>query len=283
MSPLETDLTPRPAPSVRRNDRGQLLNVLILALATAVGIGAFLYPFFVHPEQTDGMVFAHTQDAPFVFLVGMVICLVTVLVSLETRRMNAKTAAVLGILVAINSVLRLIPGPLGFSAIFFLPILCGYVYGADFGFLLGTLSLLVSAIVTNGLGPWLPYQMFATGWMGMAAAWLPDLSRRPRLEQIVLSLYGGVLGLAFGAIMDLWFWPYVFDPAQSNMYWQAGYGPWATLLRFAVFYLTTSLLWDLGRAAGNILLIACFGPPILRLLRRFRNRFHFELRPQIRE
>lgn len=272
-----------PASSARRNYWGQVLNILILALATVVGVGAFLYPFFVHPKQTDGMVLAHDQDAPLVFLVGMVVCLITVLVSLETRRMNAKTAAVLGILVAINSVLRLIPGPLGFSAIFFLPILCGYVYGADFGFLLGTLSLLVSAIVTNGLGPWLPYQMFATGWMGMAAAWLPDLGHRPRLEQVVLSLYGGVLGLAFGAIMDLWFWPYVFDPAHSSMYWQAGYGPWATLLRFAVFYLTTSLMWDLGRAAGNILLIACFGPPILRLLRRFRNRFHFELHPQILE
>ena len=276
MLPLRSDLIPDHSPLPRRNEEGQLLNVLILSLATAVGVGAFMYPFFTHPEQSNGMTMAHAQDAPFIFLIGMTICLIIMIVNLETRRMNSKMAAVLGILVAINSVLRLVPGPLGFSAIFFLPILCGYVYGADFGFLLGTLSLFVSAIVTNGLGPWLPYQMFATGWMGMAAAWFPNLGHEPRLEQVALSLYGGVLGLVFGAIMDLWFWPYLFDSGQSSMRWQAGYGTQTTLLHFALFYLTTSLLWDLGRAVGNVLLIALFGPPILRVLRRFKNRFHFE-------
>lgn len=276
MLPRPSELMSDDAPPAQRTDWGQLLNVLILSLATAVGVGAFMYPFFTHPEQSNGMTMAHAQDAPFIFLIGMTICLITMIVNLETRRMNSKTTAVLGILVAINSVLRLVPGPLGFSAIFFLPILCGYVYGADFGFLLGTLSLFVSAIVTNGLGPWLPYQMFATGWMGMAAAWLPDLGRKPRLEQVILSLYGGALGLVFGAIMDLWFWPYLFDPGQSDIHWQAGYGTQTTLLHFALFYLTTSLLWDLGRAVGNVLLIALFGPPILRLLRRFKDRFHFE-------
>ena len=256
---------------------GRALSVFILLLATGIGIAAFFYPFFVLPEQSSFTMAAHSQDASLVFLVAIVLCLIVVVVNLETRQMNSKVIAILGILVAVNSVLRLVPGPLGFSAIFFLPILCGYVYGPDFGFLLGTLSLLVSAIVTSGMGPWLPYQMFATGWMGMAAAWLPDLSKRPRLEHIVLAIYGAILGLVFGAMMDLWFWPYLFDPRQLEGQWQPGHGVWTTVAHFAIFYAATSLWWDIGRAAGNLVLIVLFGPAILRLLRRFKKRFSFDV------
>jgi energy-coupling factor transport system substrate-specific component len=256
---------------------GQLLSVAILTLATLIGVGAFLYPFLLRPAQSDMAMSSHSQDAPFVFLAAIVLCLIVIIINLETRRMNSKVVAVLGVLVAINAILRVIPGFLGFSAMFFLPILCGYVYGADFGFLLGALSLAVSAIVTNGMGPWLPYQMFAAGWMGMAASAFPNLSGRRRLEHGLLTLYGGLLGLIFGAIMDLWFWPYLFDPQQLDAYWQPGFGPWATLVHFIVFYLTTSLWWDLGRAVGNFVLIGFFGPPILRLLRRFKDRFTFEM------
>ena len=72
-----------------------------------------------------------------------------------------------------NSTLRFaeaaIPGPGGFSPIFLLIVLGGYVYGARFGFLLGALTILVSGMLTGGVGPWMPYQMFVAGWTGMAA------------------------------------------------------------------------------------------------------------------
>ncbi|MCJ7619127.1 MAG: ECF transporter S component, partial [Anaerolineae bacterium] len=171
--------------------------------------------------------------------------------------------------------LRLIPGPAGFTAMLFLPILCGYAFGADFGFLLGALSLLVSAIITGGMGPWLPYQMFSAGWMGMASAWLPQLRRFGRAEVLMLALWGAALGLLFGAIMNLWFWPYLMDLGPSSTQWQPGSGAWATLGRYAAFYLATSLWWDMGRALGNLLLILLFGVPILRVLRRFQARFQF--------
>lgn len=251
------------------------MSFILLLLATAIGIAAFFYPFLMAPEQSTFAMTAHSEDASLVFLVAILLCLIVVIVNLETRQMNSKSVAILGILVAVNSVLRLVPGPMGFSAVFFLPILCGYVYGPEFGFLLGTLSLMVSAIVTSGMGPWLPYQMFATGWMGMAAAWLPDLSKRPNLERIVLAIYGAILGLVFGAVMDLWFWPYLFDPRQMQGQWQPGYEVWTTVAHFAIFYAATSLWWDLGRAAGNLVLILLFGPAILRLLRRFKKRFSF--------
>ena len=91
-----------------------------------------------------------------------------------------------------------------------LPILTGYCYGPTFGFLLGSLSLLVSALIGGGVGPWLPYQMFATGWMGMLSgvpARVPE--RTGGWEPVMLAVWGVVLGLIFGAIMNIWFWPFM--------------------------------------------------------------------------
>jgi energy-coupling factor transport system substrate-specific component len=209
------------------------------------------------------------------------LCLLVIIDNLETRRMDARLVAVLGVLAGINATLRLVPGPLGFSAIFFLPILCGYVFGADFGFLLGALSLLVSGLITGGMGPWLPFQMFAAGWVGLVGGWLPHIRSRPRLEVALLAGWGLLSGFLYGIIMNLWFWPYLaasIEPAVSGepaMYWETHLGFWSTLMRYALFYLTTSLWWDAGRAVGNLLLILLVGLPILRLLYRFEQRFRF--------
>ena len=103
---------------------------------------------------------AHASDAPLLFVLLLVLCLVAVFASLTGRQMTSKLVALLGILTALNAMLRTMPGPAGFSAMFLLPILAGYCYGPTFGFLLGALSLLVSAFIGGGVGPWMPYQMF---------------------------------------------------------------------------------------------------------------------------
>lgn len=261
------------------------LNTLIILAASAVGVAAFLYPFFTlsPDQQMAGLAArAHANDAPLVLILLVVFCLGAILANLGSGEMNSKMVAVLGVLVAMNAVLRAIPGPGGFSAVFFLPILCGYAYGGVFGFLLGALSLLVSALMGGGVGPWLPYQMFTAGWVGLASAWIPDLRRFGRWEGIVLAVWGAVLGMIFGAIMNIWFWPFVMPPAGDNtMYWTAGLGVRETLKRYAVFYVATSLWWDLGRAGGNALLILLFGPAVLKALRRFQARFRFHLVPVV--
>jgi len=258
----------------------KFLNAIVLAAASLVGVAAFLYPFFIpQPAGSAHGALSHSGDAPFLFIILMVFCLGAVLTNLSSGQINSKIIAVLGILTAVNAVLRAVPGPAGFAAVFFLPILAGYCYGATFGFLLGTLSLLVSALMGAGVGPWLPFQMFATGWIGMASAWLPDLRRWPRLEVTMLTVWGLGWGFAFGATMNLWFWPFVFDPTQTTLYWQPGLEAIEALKRYAAFYVITSLWWDVGRAAGNALLLLLFGAPILRLLRRFRARFQFQVQP----
>jgi energy-coupling factor transport system substrate-specific component len=222
---------------------------------------------------------AHAHDAPLLFVLLIVLCLGAVFSSLSSGLMNAKLVAVLGVLTAANAVLRGVPGPGGFSLVFLLPILCGYAYGSTFGFLLGAFSLAVSAFIGFGVGPWLPYQMFSAGWVGWLSGGLPRLAHRPRAEALVLAAWGLLLGLLFGALMNVWFWPYVFTPSQSDMYWQPGLSLGEALQRYAVFYTFTSLWWDVARAVGNFVLLLLFAAPVLRLLRRFEQRFFFELVP----
>jgi energy-coupling factor transport system substrate-specific component len=254
---------------------GPLLSLTILAVTTVLGLWAILYPFLQSTGSGESSPPQPQAQAPFTFLVLLALCFVVIVANLETRRMDSKFVAALGVLVAINAVLRLVPGPAGFTAILFLPILCGYAYGADFGFLLGALSFLVSAIITGGLGPWLHYQMFSTGWMGMTSAFLPDLRRLGRVEVVPLALWGAVLGLVFGVIMNLWFWPYLADAGQPSASWEPGMRAGETVGRYVIFYVTTSLWWDMGRAVGNLVLILLFGASVLRLLRRYQRRFQF--------
>ncbi|MFN8473062.1 MAG: ECF transporter S component [Anaerolineae bacterium] len=249
------------------------------AMGAVGGLAAFLYPFFLPDLGNTPEMSAHANDAPIAFFGLLGLTLLTSLAALETEGYSAKTVAVLGVLTAINAALRLVPHPAGASGMFFLPILCGYVFGAEFGFLLGTLSMALSALATGGIGPWLPYQMWALGWLGMSAGWLPRFPAWPRLEAWLLAVFGGFWGLLFGAIMNLWFWPYVAgDPSQS---WQAGMGWVDAVQRYAVFYAATSLWWDITAAIANFVILLLFAAPLLRVLRRFRRRFVVTYAPTV--
>jgi energy-coupling factor transport system substrate-specific component len=221
-------------------------------------------------------------------LVGL--SLVALLVEMQGQAISAKTVAVLGVLVAITSVLRFVevavPMPGGFSPVFVPIILSGYVFGGRFGFLMGAFTMLVSGLITGGVGPWLPYQMFTAGWSGLAAGWLgrisnlqsliPD-SNRSRVEVLLLCGFGFAWGLLYGVIINVYFWPFAMGPAEQS--WTPGIGAGETLARYAAFYVATSLGWDLARAVGNVALTLLLGAPTLRTLRRFRRRFHFKVEP----
>ncbi len=276
-------------PQSRRPDAQRALSAAILALASLFGLAAFLYPFFMSALPGTG-VMAHANDAPLLTVLLLGLCLTVVFTSLTAQQMTSKLVAVLGVLTALNAVLRMIPGPGGFNAIFVLPILAGYAYGPTFGFLLGALSLLVSALIGGGVGPWLPYQMYATGWMGLLSGLLPALPARRRWEPVLLAVWGSLLGLLFGAIMNIWFWPFLAGNITGaaatdgiRTTWQPGMAIWETLRAYAVFYVATSLWWDVARALGNALLILLFGRAILRVLRRFQRRFQFDVVPMVEQ
>lgn len=260
---------------------------IIYGLTSLMGVVAFLYPFWL-PAVTQGQdtTFAHGQDAPVLLAVLVGLSFAVLLLEVQSAAGNAKMVALLGVLVAINSILRFaetaIPGPGGFSPIFVLIVLGGYVFGSRIGFLLGAMTLLVSALITGGVGPWLPYQMFTAGWVGLSVPLCRPVVRVLGWqgkwgEVLILALYGAVWGFIYGAIMNLWFWPYA--AGSADQYWSPGIGLAATLQRYALFYAVTSFLWDLMLALGNLLMILAFGRAILRLLQRFHARFLYTYTP----
>lgn len=277
----------------------RITTLLTYTLTTLVGVIAFLYPFWlpqVTQDAADSM--AHASDSALMVTVLVGICFVALLLEVQREAVGAKSIALLGVLVAINATLRFtevaVPGPGGFSPIFVLIILGGYVFGSGFGFLLGALTLLVSALVTGGVGPWLPYQMFTAGWVGLSAPLCRPVvhvlagakgrqgeaaARSSSLEVWVLAAFAGYWGLLFGAIMNLWFWPFAVGPLQ--MHWTPGISIGETVQRYLVFYVVTSLAWDMARAIGNFVLVAFAGAAILRVLRRFQLRFNFVQTPSL--
>ena len=249
-----------------------------LLLASLVGVVAYLSPFFL-PATAGDAGLAHAADAPVLFCL-LVLCIAMALAAEvggpgAAAGQASKLVALLGVLAALNGALRLLPTLAGASPIFLLILLVGYAYGPTYGFCLGGLSLLVSALITGGVGPWLPYQMLGAGWLGLTAGWLPDLRRHPRAERVMLAAFGGLWGLLYGAILNLWFWPVVGPAAAAGdpLVWQPGTGLGETLQRYAVFYLVTSLPYDLARSAATAALALALAGPLLGVLRRFQRRF----------
>ena len=88
----------------------------------------------------------------------------------------------------------------------------------------------------------------------------------------MLAVWGGVLGLLFGAIMNIWFWPFLAGGRAAGRRGLAA-GHERSGRRCATIRRST---WrhrcggTSARAGGNALLLLFFGAPILRVLRRFR-------------
>ena len=261
--------------------RQKIVSLALYSVAGLIGLVALAYPFLIaslaSTDAGEGSLLSSATPLLTTLLISL--CLAVLLVELQGQAAGAKTVATLGILVAATATLRFIevgiPGPAGFSPIFAPIILGGYVFGARFGFLMGAMTMLVSAFMTAGVGPWLPYQMFTAGWIGLTAGWLPHL-KSARGEIILLLFFSLVWGFAYGGIMNLYTWPYLAGDQTTS--WSAGIGLGDTLRRYFAFYITTSLVWDSAAAIGNVIMMAALGLPTVRALTRFQGRMQYQVR-----
>ncbi|MFG3049601.1 ECF transporter S component [Kitasatospora sp. NPDC048239] len=264
----------RPVPLGRRS-------AIALLLTSAVGVAGFGWPLLA---STRSALVGHATDAPWLFALILPLLLAVVVAQISEGRsagggapgLDAKAVALLGVLAAAGAALRpLGAGTAGLEPMFFLMVLAGRVLGPGFGFVLGALSMFASALLTGGVGPWLPFQMLAMGWVCLGSGLLPGAATlRGRRELALLAGYGATASILYGTIMNLQGWPYIAglsgsisfvpgDPASTN------------LVRFAAYCLTTSLGWDLPRAVLTVVLCLTLGTPVLRALRRATRRAAF--------
>ena len=246
-------------------------SVVVLSVASFAGLMMLCWPLLLRVPEGSRV------DPPFLFLALLPVVIAVVLAELNEGGLDPRVLAILGVLSAVNAILRGIsPGTAGVELTFFLLVLAGRVFGPGFGFVLGCTSLFASALMTAGVGPWLPYQMLCSAWVGMGAGLLP---RRVtgRREIAMLAAYGVFAAYAFGILMNLSGWPFILGiqvPGHEGpLAYVAGAPVVENLKTFAVYTLLTSTgSWDTIRAITNAVAIVVLGPAILTTLRRASRR-----------
>ena len=247
-------------------------SAFVLTVASLGGLMMLVWPLLVRvPPETR-------IDPPFLFLALLPVVIAVMIAELSEGGLDTRVLAVLGVLAAVVALLRGVSaGTGGVELVFFVLILAGRVFGPGFGFVLGVVGLFASALMTAGVGPWLPFQMLVSAWVGMGAGLLP---RRVtgRAEIAMLAAYGVVASYAFGLLMNLSGWPFLLGIVVPGHEQTAlSFDPSAplpeNLQRFAVYTLITSTgSFDTGRAITTAVAIAVLGPAILATLRRASRR-----------
>ncbi len=240
---------------------------LVITITALASLLMFTWPLLIQlPDASENRV------AQTVFIILMPMLLTLILVEFATGDIDSKQLAILGVLVALNAVIRILgAGTSGIETAFFLIIIGAYVFGSGFGFLLGAGSLFVSALIMGGVGPWLPFQMMAAGLVGIGAGLIPKPERN-WLKLATLSSYAVVAAFVYGGLMTMWNWPFLAGTGTD-----ISYSPGATLTenlgRFISYeILTGGLLWDSGRAVTTVVLILLTAPALLATLNRAAGR-----------
>lgn len=258
--------------AVARPLRFRRRTALLLAATSLFGVASFTWPLVL--SASAGANAAHSGDAPWILLGLLPLLLAILLGEMADGALDAKAIAMLGVLAACGSALRLAsPGVAGFEPTFFLLIPAGRVLGRGFGFVLGAVTIFASALLTGGVGPWLPFQMFGAAWMGFGAGCLPRC--RGKREIGLLVAYTAIAALVYGAVLNFWFWPLGLG-GQTRISYVPSAGVLTNLHHFLLFDATTSLGFDIPRAVVNGLLVAVLGPAVLATLRRAARRAAFD-------
>lgn len=228
---------------------------IFLVLIAIVGIAAFVVPAFPSSPLNSLM------NWGLIATVVASLAIVAFFFEFEAAAVSSKEIAAVAMLGTISAVLR-VP----FAAIpsvqpcTFLIICTGYVFGPVSGFMVGSLTALLSNLFL-GQGPWTPYQMLAWGLAGASAALLRRFNLGERGQLIGLVALGIIWGYLFGWIMNTWYWASFIYPLT-----------WKTFLAYQL----TSVWFDTFHAIGNAVLLGIFSLKVIRILDRFRQRFNWK-------
>lgn len=246
-----------------------------LALLIPISAAGFMWPFFVSTRQA-----AHR--AGWFFIVSTLISVLLILLLVANDDLGSKNVAFLGVLSALVAALRPLGiGAIGIEPMWFALILSARVMGPTFGFLLGALSMLLSALLTGGIGPWLSYQVFAAALIGCGVGMIPNRIRG-KMEVALLAIYGAIAAEFFGIAMDLQFWPWALG-GTTELSYQPGASFSVNFSHFITYHYISALAWDIPRATITVILIVIAGKPTLNALRRARHKAAFVSEVEFRE
>lgn len=248
-------------------------NTFLLLPISLLGLLAFSWPLFL-PESNFFLL--RSENAKWLATIILPLAILVFVLEINSRSLDAKSVALLGIFAALISALRLLgAGAIGIEPIWFLLILIARVFGPNFGFALGITSIFVSALISGGVGPWLAFQMMAAGWVAIFAGLIPKRFSG-RKEIVILCFYGALASMIFGILMDLQLWPWLIG-ADSQLAFVPSDSVLANLHRFLIFHFATSMAWDIPRAIFTMILLLTTARPILTSLKRAESKLGLKI------
>jgi energy-coupling factor transport system substrate-specific component len=197
------------------------------------------------------------DQAGFPLLLAAMGLLVAGAAWLETGSGASKEIVLVATLAAVAAAGRVLFAAIpGVQPVTVIVVAAGAALGARAGFATGALAALASNFFL-GQGPWTPWQMLGWGACGLAGAALAPLLRR----RLAFAAVCFVLGFAFSALMDIWFWVSFWPHTWQALAVVFGQGVW----------------FEAAHAIGNVVIALAIGPELRRLLERYARRLRTEV------
>ena len=244
-------------------------NKIRIALYVLVFISLFL--LITWPLFAGRNVLAVASENQIQLVIAILIPLALLLTLNDTlsHTVSVRSFALIAIFVSLAVALRPLGlGVAGLEPIWVAIIMAGYTLGMSCGFIVGGLSLLLSALVTGGVGPWLGNQMVLAAFIGAGAGFIGMVS----VQRIVITLYAAGATYVYGWFMNLWFWP-TFSNLQSGIGFDSQSSIIERVLAWAKFSLLTSTGFDIPRSLLSAILIWLVAPRIRSAVNRLNAPF----------
>lgn len=175
----------------------------------------------------------------------------------EHRKPKTRETVILAVMISLTILSRMMFAfTPGFKPVFAMVIICGMCFGAESGFLCGSMSAFLSNFFF-GQGPWTPFQMAATGLIGAFAGYL---NKRKWLEKYkyVLFLFALFCGIFYSMFMDIWTC--------------TGYGDsflWSRYIATCITSIPTTITY----CVSNIIFLLILTPVLLKKLNRVKYKY----------
>ena len=132
-----------------------------------------------------------------VSLIAAALALLLFAAGFDKKKIGTRRMVICAVMTALAFAGRFIPF---LNPITAMAIITGIYMGSEAGFLVGSLSALLSNFYF-GQGPWTVFQMLAWGLIGFFAG---ALSKPLKSNTVFLLIYGALCGVLYSFIMDIW-------------------------------------------------------------------------------
>lgn len=158
----------------------------------------YLIPFVLIPTAVilGSLLFDEKRHLLVSFFVAL-LSLLLFIAGFEKKVTGSRRMVIVSVMIALCVVGRFIPF---FKPITAITVLTAIYLGRESGFLVGSLSALLSNFYF-GQGPWTPFQMLSWGMIGLFAGML---AKPLQNNKIALLIYGVLSGVVYSIVMDIW-------------------------------------------------------------------------------